>query len=348
MGGFLSFMLVSVSLNFAVAVPLGGQALQPAASVVADEPTIGPGASPHELDLLSDTLAGAKFQYDLLDRSSLPPILEPRFDHLQASLETAQAVLTDIGPSAEEVTSARRGVRDAAVATGEGLYAYEQMVAFLEEKNRSGRVGVYVAETESGEPLFAFGEDEVFASASTYKLFIAYSMIKSVDEGKMSWSEPFLGSRTLGECFEDMIVHSDNACPEHWISFYPVSARYKEMEVLGTRHTQLTIEGTRTTPRDMVTVLRSLLLGELISRESGARLREAMINQEYREGIPAALEPQVTVGDKVGFLGGLLHDVAFVESPRGDFLIAVFTEGQSWRTISDVTGYVYYLLPRVG
>ena len=65
----------------------------------------------------------------------------------------------------------------------------------------------------------------------------------------------------------------------------------------------------------------------------------------YRDGVPAAFDSDTVVGGKVGFLRGHLHEVAFVESDKGDFVVTVLTENQSWSVIADVTAEIYELMP---
>ena len=57
---------------------------------------------------------------------------------------------------------------------------------------------------------------QVFASASTYKLFVAHSMVTAVELGEMTWDSP-LNGMTLQQCLTTMIVDSDNECPKAWL-----------------------------------------------------------------------------------------------------------------------------------
>jgi beta-lactamase class A len=54
-------------------------------------------------------------------------------------------------------------------------------------------------------------QNERFRMASTYKLFVAYSVLKRVDAGSMSLSDTINGY-TVDRCMQKMIIDSDNDC----------------------------------------------------------------------------------------------------------------------------------------
>jgi beta-lactamase class A len=78
----------------------------------------------------------------------------------------------------------------------------------------------------------------------------------------------------------------------------------------------------------------------LLSETDNNRLLDDMKKQVFREGIPAGV-PDAEVADKVGFLDGLLHDASIVYSPKGDFILVILTDGQTWESIAKMAAEIY-------
>lgn len=78
----------------------------------------------------------------------------------------------------------------------------------------SGDFSISVAELggEGRQGSYQAGTSRV--TASTYKLFVAYSVLIQVESGSMSWEDDVTGGRDVAQCFHDMLALSDNPCPE--------------------------------------------------------------------------------------------------------------------------------------
>jgi beta-lactamase class A len=203
------------------------------------------------------------------------------------------------------------------------------------ERFRGTSLGVMAVDLDGYWEL-GINQDRVYTSASTYKLFIAYTMLRQVEDGKASWADQ-LNGKSLEACLETMIVDSDNACPETWLikmGYSWVRAQVAELEWL--KGTKIADGDMQTTPRDLATLLTKLYDGELLSTESTEKLLGLMKRQKYRDGIPAGVAP-AAVADKVGFLGGLLHDAAIVYGER-PMVLVVMTNGSSWQNIAQIAG----------
>jgi len=169
--------------------------------------------------------------------------------------------------------------------------------------------------------------------ASTYKLFVAYSVLKRVDIGQMSLGQTTSGGQTLAQCLDNMIVNSDNACAEWFGQAIGWSTLTSEARAIGASSTTLS-KPFVSTPNDMALFLQKLESNQLgLTEPSRARLLDAMKRQVYRKGIPAGVG--VSVADKVGFLDGLLHDAAIVYSPSGVYVLVIYSNGSSWAQIAD-------------
>jgi len=171
-------------------------------------------------------------------------------------------------------------------------------------------------------------QNKTWTAASTYKLYVAYFILKKVDDGELTWDG-------VKSCLERMIVNSDNACPESWLVRYGHAnintALHQDIPEL--TQTKIAYSDMRTSARDLCLFLRKLYNFELLSKDSTNRLLDVMKRQTYRQGIPAGVAGNV-VADKVGFMWGLLHDAGIVFSADGDYVLAILTDGSSWGNIA--------------
>jgi len=195
-------------------------------------------------------------------------------------------------------------------------------------KDHKGTFGISYAELSGDRRRASYQGDKVFVTASTYKLFVAYSVLKRVESGQMSWDED-------QSCFNKMISNSDNACAEAFLTKIGLKTVSSEINALGLKDSNFIKDGgPYTTANDLVVFLGTLEGGSMFSPLSKQRLVSAMTANTYRSGIPAGASGQVA--DKVGFMDGLLHDAAIVYGPKGAYALAIMTDGSSWATIAEL------------
>lgn len=185
--------------------------------------------------------------------------------------------------------------------------------------------------------------DRVFTTASTYKLFVAYSVLKRIESGEFNWADPIAGT-DRSTCFDRMIINSDNPCAEamgRQIGWNTIDA---EIHALGlSSRTKL---GTTfsSTASDEAIFMEKLARAQLLNEDSRSRLIDRMKHQRFRSGIPAGTG--VEVADKVGFLSGLLHDAAIVYAPGKTYVLVIMTDGSSWAQIADTARQIQAQLSR--
>lgn len=208
-----------------------------------------------------------------------------------------------------------------------------------------GTYGISLVELGGRHRRATYQDDKVFQTASTYKLFVAYSSLKRVEAGTWHWGDQINGGRNLEKCLDDMIVKSDNPCGEALlakIGFRPITDEMKAIGLSG--NTSFLKDVPQTTAGDLATFLGALQSGQLLSAENTNRLLGLMKRNIYRQGIPAGTGSQVA--DKVGFLNGLFHDAAIIYGPDGPVVLTVMTEGSNWATIADLTRQIEALRVR--
>ena len=194
--------------------------------------------------------------------------------------------------------------------------------------DHAGTYGVSMIELDGQRRRAEYNGDRQFITASTYKLFVAYSLMKQIDEGKRSWASD-------EACFNKMISLSDNDCAKKFLNEIGHQKITNDIQAIGlTNSTFMKSDGIYTTPNNQALLAGMIATGQNFSSANQQRLVSAMTANVYRKGIPAGVNG--TVADKVGFMDELLHDAAIVYSPSGTYVLAIMTNGSSWATIADL------------
>lgn len=183
----------------------------------------------------------------------------------------------------------------------------------------------------------AYNATTQFTTASTYKLFVAYSTLLRIESGKWKWTDKITSTRNASVCFDDMIKLSDNECAIAFlqkIGYRPIT---DEAHAIGATSTSfLGNDGIKSTAKDEALLLSLLHTGQILSKQSSRdKWIAAMKANVFRQGIPKGI-PGATVADKVGFLDGLLHDAAIVYSPKGTYVLIILTNNASWANIAEL------------
>ncbi|MGO3701985.1 MAG: serine hydrolase [Candidatus Saccharimonadales bacterium] len=245
--------------------------------------------------------------------------------YLLGETNAVPVATTDIAPKVEYTRQYSHSDR--------GLSALMQHFA----EDNDGVYGVSLVELDGQRRRASYQDDRKFTTASTYKLYVAYSTLKRVESGEMKWGDQISGSRDLAKCFDDMIVQSDNACAEALVAkigYRPLTV--DAQSIVSANTTFLDTESYKTTAGDLSTFMASLATGQIsLSKASQDRFVGALKRNVYRQGIPAGASGKVA--DKVGFLEGFLHDAAIVYSPSGTYALSIMTDGSSWANIAKLT-----------
>lgn len=171
-----------------------------------------------------------------------------------------------------------------------------------------------------------------FTAASTYKLYVAYSVFKEIDAGRMDWGTSING-KSAAECFDAMIVRSDNPCAKAFGDRIGWQNIENQMRGLGLGSTEMS-PTLLTTANDLSLFMQKLQGGSLVNADHQNRLLGAMRRQIYRSGIPAGVG--VSVANKVGFIDSYLHDAGIIYGSKGPYALSIMTSGSSWGAIADI------------
>lgn len=201
----------------------------------------------------------------------------------------------------------------------------------------AGTYGVKMIELSGARRNAEYNSTTQFTTASTYKLFVAYSTLLRIERGEWRWSDQIHGGRNASKCFDDMIKLSDNECSVAFLKKIDYRPITNEAHAIGATSTSfLGSNGIKSTAKDEALLLSLLYTGQILSQQSSRdKWINAMKGNVYRQGIPKGI-PGAVVADKVGFLDGLLHDAAIVYSPKGAYVLIILTNNASWGNIAEL------------
>lgn len=180
--------------------------------------------------------------------------------------------------------------------------------------------------------------------ASTYKMYVGWAVIKRIETGQMRWQDMAVNGQTIAQCFDVMIINSDNACAEWLGEKIGWTSLHNQLKGIGLSCTNLSTAWL-SCANDEALFLQKLEAGQLLSGGSRDRLLDVMKSQAFRQGIPKGVN--VPVADKVGFINGYLHDAAIVYAPGGTYILTIMSKGSSWSAIADAARQVHEQMQRI-
>lgn len=209
----------------------------------------------------------------------------------------------------------------------------------------------------------AINADREFYAASTFKLAVLYEVERRRSEGLVHGSDDIQltdadlsedlgtiaevpvgpdGKLPITTALRAMVTLSDNSTAVALMHLVGPSNIDDTLTALGLQHTSVNTEKLPTTAADMALLMEAIVEGKGMSDEAKAEMRELLLGQQTRTGIPAGLPSNVQVGNKTGTWEGITHDIAFVDAPGGTYVIAVLSDrGWSWDPIARVSKAVY-------
>lgn len=204
-----------------------------------------------------------------------------------------------------------------------------------------GTYGVSFRELSGDRRNASYRAATQYTTASTYKLFVAYSTLLRVESGKYHWSDYIAGGRNLTECFADMIELSDNECAVALLKKATYKGVTEDARAIGATNTSLLIPNDiKSTAEDESLLLGLLQSGQILAQQSSRDTWiAAMKGNVYRQGIPRGI-PSAAVANKVGFMDGWLHDASIVYSPSGTYVLTILTENSSWANIAELANQI--------
>lgn len=231
--------------------------------------------------------------------------------------------------------------------------------------DRSEHVGVVVVRLNDGRSAVLNG-DQVYYAASLFKLAILYEAGRQVSAGTLDLDSRLQltdadvaenlgtlgevdiagdGTVVVSEALRAMVTLSDNTSAVallHRLGGGNVDATLRDA---GIENTSVNTEELPTTASDMARIMELIVRGEGVSEEAKTMMRDLLLHQGTRTGIPQGVPRGVAVGNKTGNWEGATHDVAFVDAQGGTYIIAVLSDGSwDWEPLVTVSSTVYAVM----
>lgn len=222
----------------------------------------------------------------------------------------------------------------------------EAVVLPIIEKAK-GKYAVAIENLKTGE-TYELNENNEFASASLYKLWVMALVFQNIKDDKLSLDQTLTADvPTLNKRFD---IDEENAeLTEGTISLtiknaleqmITVSANYPALLLharVGIKNTQtmlnsyqLTSSHTGTPPmttaKDIASFYKLLYNGKLIDEQSSQQMLEILKRQKLNDRIPKYLPNQTIIAHKTGELDGVKHDAGIVFTPKGDYIIVLMSD----------------------
>lgn len=174
--------------------------------------------------------------------------------------------------------------------------------------------------------------DQVFVSASLYKLFVANQILHRVDYEGLSLSAPAGGgtNRSIESCIAVMINVSDNACGKALGTMLGWHKQNQSLAAQGFGNTDLTVPYTKTSAGDVAKLLEQLYTSEFLKPFSNNMLVQQLKNQRVNNRLPTGLPAGTDIAHKTGDLEGNMHDAGIVYGPNTDYLVVMLSG--PWQT----------------
>jgi beta-lactamase class A len=234
----------------------------------------------------------------------------------------------------------------------------------LEHTLASAPEGVSVVVTRVDDGLHAeVHPDELFYAASLFKLAVLYEAERQRSNGELDFATTIYpdfsedlgtsgelplgedGSIAIADALYYMITVSDNASAVGLMRFLGSGRIDETLRALGIVNTSVNTEELPATASDMARLMLAIVTGEGVDSEARGHMRELLMAQSHRFGVPASVPAGITVGNKTGTWDGALHDVAFVETRFGTYVIAVLTDGSlGWEGVAEWSLRVFEVL----
>lgn len=289
---------------------------------------------------------------------SLPPIVH-RASTLEDSAEPVVAAAAAVLPATTPVTvpSALQTID----LTAEADPALEAALIDAHD-SQGGGLSLSLIRLDDGATASVYGDD-VWYSASLFKLAVLYEVEKQIDAGIINRSDRLVltagdlaedlgtawdlsldasGSLSVADALDAMVTHSDNATAVAFLRLVGSTNVDATLEGLGLTSTSLSTEELPTTANDMALLMHAVFTGKGLSEESAEDARRLLLDQETRSGIPSGLEFEAIVGNKTGNWGGATHDVAFIVREDATYVLAILSNRDwGWDTVSNATWHIF-------
>jgi len=215
---------------------------------------------------------------------------------------------------------------------------------FQDEK---GVYAIGIKNLKTGDEYY-YNEKKRFTSASIYKLWVMATVFQFIQDGKLTPTKvlsqdiaslnKIFGiasesaelkeggiSLTVIEAVERMIEISSNYAAYLLTYTVKVTPITNMLRTLGLDDSRMSGEP-YTTVKDIVIFYEKLYKGQIVSPTASKEMIEILKKQTLNDRIPKYLPENTVIAHKTGELDGVKHNAGIVYSPKGDYIIVLFSD----------------------
>lgn len=215
---------------------------------------------------------------------------------------------------------------------------------------QGGDFGISVREISGKMRYASYQADQSFVPASTFKPFVAYTVLHNIEAGQYKLQDTTYKGNTIEYCMDRMISVSDNQCAyelERLVGFSEMDTFLHEQGFTNTNLNNYDANGRMlatdksSTAADQAEFMWRLQKGELLNQAHTEYLVNLMKDQQWRERIPAGVPAGVEVADKPGWLPGIEADMAIVYGPNSTYVLTILSSNATQSQLASLSGLVY-------
>lgn len=214
-------------------------------------------------------------------------------------------------------------------------------------QNEEGIYAVGIKNLKTGDEYY-YNESKRFKSASIYKLWVMATVFQFIQDGKITPTKVLSQdiaslnkvfgiasesaelkeggiTRTVMDAVEDMIEYSSNYAAyllTYTIKVAPITNMLRTLELNDSKMSGEPY----TTVTDIVHFYEKLYKGQIVSQSASKEMLEILKKQQLNDRIPKYLPKGTVVAHKTGELDGVKHNAGIVYSPKGDYIIVLFSD----------------------
>lgn len=217
-------------------------------------------------------------------------------------------------------------------------------------KGTEGKYGIFIKNLKTGEK-FSLNDNQTFKPGSLYKLKLMVLVFEQIKEGKLSEDEVLTADiKELNDFFK--IPKEDAEFADGTINF-TIKSALEQMIVIShnyaamalTKKTKANNLAADTTPKEIASFFEDLYNGRIIDGDYSKRMLELLSRQKINDRIPKYLPEEIKIAHKTGDIDFFEHDGGIVFTPKGDYIIVVFSESRipdaAGRKIAELSKGVY-------
>lgn len=195
---------------------------------------------------------------------------------------------------------------------------------------------VYVYDLNT-ERTVSINTEEVFASASLYKLFLLEALEKKLPFDQWQWT--WVGNSSILDCVDTMLKDTDNPCAQELGGYVGWDKIDKLNSESGYKDTRLEGNGRETTAANTGELLAKMKRGETLSDNARRFVFDSLYQQTIKKGMAKACEDCRTA-NKLGELSEVAHDAGIVTHGSHDYVLVIMSEGGTFKQIEEITKLV--------